>query len=311
MASLIDWHSHHTPPELAEEFGRLTGKAPTIDKYDSPDFAPRIRELDRAGIDVQLVCQGAGVFADGLPAGQAMAIVRKSNDLIAERVAPHRDRLLGAIAVTMKDIAGSVREIERMAAKSFRAVLLYPKADGQFTLDAPEAEPLFAKIEQLGLPIFLHGATSSNDPTLRRLEDEGAGVIYSVVADATVCESAVRLIAAGLFDRHPNLKIVIRSGGGGLPLLLHRLFWKHKGPEGEQRYSEILLKHFWIDTAGVDARTLRFLLDAVGEEHVVFGSDYCGGLGPIEKALPVIEDQPDAARIKALIERTSRNLLRL
>jgi predicted TIM-barrel fold metal-dependent hydrolase len=311
MPSLIDWHSHHTPPELAEEFGKLTGKAPYIDKYDSPDFAPRIRELDKANIDVQLICQGAGVFADGLPAGQAMAIVRKSNDLIAERVAPHRDRLLGVIAVTMKDIAGSVKEIERMAAKGFRAVLLYPKADGQFTLDTPEAEPLFAKIEQLGLPIFLHGATSSNDPTLRRLEDEGAGVIYSVVADATVCESAVRLIAAGLFGRHPNLKIVIRSGGGGLPLLLHRLFWKHKGPDGEQRYSDILLKHFWIDTAGVDARTLRFLMDTVGEEHVVFGSDYCGGLGPIEKALPVIEDQPDAARIKALTERTSRSLLKL
>jgi predicted TIM-barrel fold metal-dependent hydrolase len=311
MPVLIDWHSHHTPPELAEEFGKLTGKAPAIDKYDSPDFAPRVRELDRAKIDVQLICQGAGVFADGLPAGQAMEIVRKSNDLIAERVAPYRDRLLGAIAVTMKDIPGSVKEIERMAAKGFRAVLLYPKADGRFTLDTPEAEPLFAKIEQLGLPIFLHGATSSNDPTLRRLEDEGAGVIYSVVADATVCESAVRLIAAGLFDRHPNLKIVIRSGGGGLPLLLHRLFWKHKGPESERRYSDILLKHFWIDTAGVDARTLRFLLDTVGEEHVVFGSDYCGGLGPLEKALPVIEDQPDAARIKALTERTSRSLLRL
>jgi len=311
MPALIDWHSHHTPPELAEEFAKLTGKTPYIDKYDSPDFAPRIRELDKAGIDVQLICQGAGVFADGLPAGQALEIVRKSNDLIAERVAPHGDRLLGVIAVTMKHVAGSVKEIERMAAKGFRAVLLYPKADGQFTLDTPEAEPLFTKIEQLGLPIFLHGATLSNDPTLRRLEDEGAGVIYSVVADAAVCECAVRLIAAGLFDRHPNLKIVIRSGGGGLPLLLHRLFWKHKGPDGERRYSDILLKHFWIDTAGVDARTLRFLLDTVGEAHVVFGSDYCGGLGPLEKALPVIEDQPDAARIKTLTERTSRSLLKL
>ena len=311
MPALIDWHSHHTPPELAEEFGKLTGKTPYIDKYDGLDFAPRIRELDKAKIELQLICQGAGVFADRLPAGQAMEIVHKSNDLIAERIAPHRDRLLGAIAVTMKDIAGSVKEIERMAAKGFRAVLLYPKADGHFALDMPEAEPLFAKIEQLGLPIFLHGATSSNDPTLRRLEDEGAGVVYSVIADASVCESAVRLIAAGLFDRHPNLKIVIRSGGGGLPLLLHRLFWKHKGPDGEQRYSDILLTHFWVDTAGVDARTLRFLMDAVGEEHVVFGSDYCGGLGPIEKALPVIEDQPDAARIKALTERTSRNLLRI
>ena len=153
--------------------------------------------------------------------------------------------------------------------------------------------------------------SSSSDPSLRRLEDEGAGVIYSVIADAAVSECAVRMIASGLFDRHPGLKIVIRSGGGGLPLLRHRLFWKHKGPKGEQRYSDILLQHFWIDTAGVDARTLRFLLDTLGEDRIVFGSDYCGGLGPLEKALPVIEEQPDPARVKTLTERTSRNLLRL
>lgn len=309
MPSLIDWHSHHTQPELADDFVRLTGKAPYADRYDSSDFARRVRELDAAGIDIQLVCQGAGIYADRFPAAEAMAIARKSNDLLAERIAPHRGRLLGAIAVSLKDIPGSVREIERMSAKGFRAVLLYPKTDGQFMLDAPEAEPLFAKIAELGLPIFLHGATAANDPTLSRLEDEGAGVVYSVIADAAVCECTVRMIASGLFDRHPELKIVIRTGGGGLPLLLHRLFWKHKGPNGEECYSDILLRHFWIDTAGVDPRTFRFLVDTLGENRIVFGSDYCGGLGALEKALPVIEDQPDPSRIKAITERTSRSLL--
>ena len=311
MASLIDWHSHHTPPELAEDFIKLTGKAPYADKYDSPDFAGRIRELDAAGIDVQLICQGAGNYADRLPAGQAMEIVRKSNDVIAERIAPHRDRLFGVMAVSLKNIPASIKEMDRVAGKGFRAILLYPKADGQFMLDSPEAEPLFAKISELKLPIFLHGATAANDPTLKRLEDEGAGVIYSVIADAAVCEAVVRMIASGLFDRHPGLKIVIRTGGGGLPLLLHRLFWKHKGPKGEQRYSDILLEHFWIDTAGVDARAFRFLIETLGEDRIVFGSDYCGGLGALEKALPVIEGQPDPARIKAITERNSRNLLRL
>jgi len=311
MPALIDWHSHHTPPEIAQELGKLTGRAPYIDKYDSVDFSQRIREMDAVRLDIQLVCQGAGVYADSLPAAQAMEIVRKSNDLIAERIAPYRDRLLGIIAVSMKDIPGSVQEIKRMAAKGFRAVLIYPKADGEIVVDSPEAEPLFAKIAELGLPIFLHGATSSKDPSLKRLEDEGAGVIYSVIADASVSECVVRMIASGLFDRHPNLKIVIRSGGGGLPLLLHRLFWKHKGPQGEQRYSDILLEHFYIDTAGVDARTLQFLLDTLGEERIVFGSDYCGGLGPLEKALPVIEEQPNPSRVKALTERNSRNLLHL
>lgn len=308
---LIDWHSHHTPPEIVDLLSRAGVAAPRIDPYDSVDFARRVREMDAAGLDIQLICQGAGLYADELPADQAMEVARKSNDLISERVSPHRDRLFGVVALSLKNIAASAAEIERMAARGFRAVLLYPLVDGRFVLDAPEAEPIFAKIEEQGLPIFLHGSATSRDPSLEKLEDGGAGVIYSVVADAKVAECAVRMIASGLFDRHPGLRIVIRSGGGGLPLLLHRLFWKHKGPQGEKKYSEILLEHFWIDTAGVNARTLPFLLDTLGEERVVFGSDYCGGLGPLPKALPVIEEQPDSARVRSLLERNSRRLLNL
>ena len=311
MAMLIDWHSHHTPPEIAEEFNKITGKTPHIDKYDAPDFSQRISEMDGSRIDIQLICQGAGIYADSLPAHQAMEMVRRSNDLIAERVSRDPSRLSGVIAVSMQNIGGSVKEIERMAAKGFRAVLIYPQADEKFVADLPEADPLFAKIAGLGLPIFLHGAGSSGDSSLKRLEDEGAGVTYGVKSDAAVCECVVRMIASGLFDRHPGLRIVIRTGGGGLPLLLHRLFWKHKGPTGERRYSDILLDHFLIDTAGVNPRTLQFLIDTMGEERIVFGSDYCGGLGALEKALPVIEEQPNPAHVKSFTERNSRRLLHL
>jgi len=311
MAMLIDWHSHHTPPEVVKEFEQLTGGAPRIDPYDFPDFSVRIREMDAAKLDIQLICQGASICADPLPPERAMEMVRRSNDLIAERVAPYPDRLIGVIAVCMKDTQGSIRELERMAARGFRAVLIYPKADGEVVADSPATGPLFAKIADLGLPIFLHGVASSKDPSLERLEDRGAGVIYSVIADASVSECVVRMIASGLFDRYPALKIVIRSGGGGLPLLLHRLFWKHKGPKGEQRYSDILLDHFLIDTAGVDARTFQFLVDTLGEDRIVFGSDYGGGLGPLHKALPVIEQQPNPTHVRSFTEHNSRKLLRL
>jgi hypothetical protein len=55
----------------------------------------------------------------------------------------------------------------------------------------------------------------------------------------------------------------------------------------------------------------RVLLETLGENRIVFGSDYCGGLGALEKALPVIEEQTDPGRIKTITERNSRNLLRL
>jgi predicted TIM-barrel fold metal-dependent hydrolase len=308
---IIDWHAHHTAPEIADQIRELTGKRPHVDGYDSPDLSKRVKEMDAVGLDVQLVCQGAGIYADQLPADQALNIAIQSNNILAERVAPHRDRLFGVTALSLKNIDASVKEIERTASQGFRAVLLYPHVDGEMLVDLPVMDPIFAKIAELDLPIFLHGAGTAQDPTLGRLEDGGAGVAYAVLSDGEVAECCLRMIASGLFDRYPNLKIVIRSSGGGLPLLLHRLFWKHKGPKGEQRYSEIFLEHFLIDCASSDARTLAFLIDKMGEHNIVFGSDYCGGLGPLSKGFGALTEQSNPEHIKTFMEKNSRKLLHI
>ena len=311
MAHWIDWHSHHTPLEVVETFGQLSGKKPRMDDYDSSDFAKRVREMDEVGIDVQLICQGAGLYADQLPAQQALEVIQQSNRILGERIAPHGDRLIGVTALSLKNIDASVKELERTSTQGFRAALLYPTVDGEMVVDLPVMNPLYAKISELGWPIFLHGAGLAKNPTLQRLEDGGAGVAYAVLSDAEISECALRMIASGVFDRYPNLKIIIRSSGGGLPLLLHRFFWKHKGPKGERRYSEIFLEQFFIDCASSDARTLAFLVDTMGEGNMVFGSDYCGGLGPLKKCLAAVEKQPNPEHIQSFTEKNSRRLLRL
>lgn len=311
MVMIIDWHAHHTAPEIADQIKELTGKRPHVDAYDSPDLSKRVNEMDDVGLDVQLVCQGAGVYADQLPAEQALSIVTQSNTILAERIAPHRDRLFGITALSLKNIDASVEEIDRTSAQGFRAVLLYPHVDGEMLVDRPVMDPIFAKISELNLPIFLHGAGTAQDPTLARLEDGGAGVAYAVLSDGEVAECCLRMIASGLFDRYPNLKIVIRSSGGGLPLLLHRFFWKHKGPKGERRYADIFLDHFLIDCASSDARTLAFLIEKMGENNIVFGSDYCGGLGPLSKGFSALSAQSNPEPIKTFMERNSRKLLHM
>ncbi|SRR6266576_521629 len=311
MATVIDWHAHHTAPEIADQIKELTGKRPHIDACDSPDLSKRIKEMDEVRLDVQLICQGAGVYADQLPADQALDVVRQSNNVLAQRIAPHKERLFGVTALSLKNIDASVQEIERTAAQGFRAVLLYPHVDGEMLVDTPAMDPIFAKISELNLPIFMHGAGTAQSPSLKRLEDGGAGVAYAVLSDGEVAECCLRMIASGLFDRYPNLKIVIRSSGGGLPLLLHRFFWKHKGPSGEQRYSDIFLEHFLIDCASSDARTLAFLIDKMGENNIVFGSDYCGGLGPLSKGFAAISAQANPAHFMSFTEKNSRRLLHI
>ncbi|MBM4261466.1 MAG: amidohydrolase [Deltaproteobacteria bacterium] len=309
---IIDWHAHHTAPEITEKINQLTGKKPNIDPYDSPDLGKRVKEMDEVGIDLQLVCQGAGVYADQLPADQAMEVARASNDVLASRVGPHKDRLGGIIALSLKNIPASVNEIDRMAKQGFRAVLMYPHVDGEMLVDTPAMEPLYSKINELKLPIFLHGAGTAQSPSLKKLEDGGAGVAYAVLSDGEVAECCLRMIASGVFDRHPNLKIIIRSSGGGIPLLMHRFYWKHKGPQGEQKkYSEIFLEHFLIDCAGSESVTLQFLIHKMGEKNIVFGSDYCGGLGPLARGLNGLSGLANPEHFKKFTERNSRELLRL
>jgi predicted TIM-barrel fold metal-dependent hydrolase len=310
MAALIDWHAHHAAPELAERIGKATGRTPRADEQDSPDFATRIAEMDEAGIDVQLISPGQGLNGAGLEAEEAMDLVRASNDLIAKRIEPYPDRFIGNIVVTFKDPEGSVGEIDRMVERGFRAVIMY--AQGSM-VGQPANEPIFAKIAERGLPIFLHGGgrSGSRDTSLDALEDGGQAVSASAHADGAVSDFVVRTIAAGLFDRYPQLQFVIRSGGGSVPLLLGKLYHLHKGPGGEQRYRDVLLDHYLVDTASVRSHTLRFLIDQMGEERVVFGSDYCGGLGPLVRSRPVIDEQPEPERIMSLTERNSRRLLGL
>ena len=309
MPMLIDWHSHHTPPEVVQQIARLGAPPPQPDPLDSPDFAHRIRELDAAGVDIQLVNQGNGVNPDRFPPDQAVALVRRVNDLLAERIEPYPDRLLGSVAITFKDVEASVGELQRMTQRGFRAVLLYARGEH---VGRPESEPLFATIAELGLPIFLHGAGAGYTPPpgLDLLEDNGRAV-SAVHGDAAVADFVLRMIAAGLFDRYPNLQTVIRTGGGSIPTLVHRLNHTHNGPEGQRPYRDILRQHFLVDTANIHPRALPFLVDVMGEDRVVFGSDYCGGTGPLHDAVATVDAQYDPQAVRTLTQRNSQRLLRL
>ena len=71
---------------------------------------------------------------------------------------------MGVTALSLKNIDASVEELERTSAQGFRAALLYPTVDGEMVVDLPVMDPLYAKIAELGWPIFLHGAGLSEKP---------------------------------------------------------------------------------------------------------------------------------------------------
>lgn len=312
MAGLIDWHSHHAPAETLEQLAAFGGAAGGLDPDDSPDFDLRRAQLDEAGIDLQLVALTAAVDIETRPPAEALALARTANDAIAARVAMAPGRFLGMISVTLRDVPGSVAELDRMAGRGFRSVLLFPRCDGEVIVDLPEVEPLFGKIAALDLPIFLHGG-GGNPKGLRLeyLEDGGAGLTASATNEASICEWAVRAIACGLFDRHPNLRVVVRSGGGLVPILINRLTWRHQRADGSYKhYGEELRQHFAVDSR-TDPQTLGYIIDHMGEDAVVFGSDFGGGSGGMRHSLASIDRQADPQRVRTLMERNTRRLLKV
>ena len=312
MAALIDWHSHHAPSAVIDRVVAYGRPQPRLDEDDSADFELRRRQLDEAGIDLQLVALPATIDTESLPPEQALALAQVANDALAERVNVDPQRFLGVISVTMKDIPGSVAEVQRMAGRGFRAVMLFPRCDGEMLVDTPEAAPLFATIAALDLPVFLHGGGGMpNGLRLDYLEDDGAGLTSSIINEAGICEWAVRAIACGLFDRHPNLRVVIRSGGGLAPMLINRLNHRHLRADGSAKdYRAVLLQHFAVDSR-TDPRTLSYIIDHMGEQSLVFGSDFGGGSGGMKHSLISINRQPDPERVKALTERNTRRLLKI
>ena len=144
-----------------------------------------------------------------------------------------------------------------------------------------------------------------------KMEDGGAGLTSSVTNEASICEWTVRTIACGLFDRYPNLRVVVRSGGGLVPMLANRLPYPHTCADGSKKhYGQVLVEHFAVDTRTYP-RTLSYVIDNMGESSVVFGSDFGGGSGRIRYSLYSIERQPDPERVKALTERNTRRLLKI
>ena len=267
--------------------------------------------MDEAGLDLQLICQGAGVYADQLPPEQALEIVRMSNNVLAERLAGPQRSVAGrhrAVAQKYRRLGGGNRthggaRLSRRAALSARR----RQNVGRHAGNGPDLR----EDSELDLPIFMHGAGTAQDPSLARLEDGGAGVAYAVLSDGEVAECCLRMIASGLFDRYPNLKIVIRSSGGGLPLLLHRFFWKHKGP---QRRAALL---------GNFPRTFSDRLRQFRCPHVVVSGRQDGreqyGLRlrllrrarSAKQIFYALSAQPNPEHVKGFMERNSRQLLHI
>jgi aminocarboxymuconate-semialdehyde decarboxylase len=237
----------------------------------------RLEAMDKQGVTVQaLSLTQPMVYWAPPPLSRQLSAT--FNDAVAQAHEDHSARLVGLAIIPMQHTETALLELERVAAlPGIRGVYMATCVAGK-DLSDPSFWPIYERIEDLGLPIFLHpveviGMTD-------RLAKYFLSNLLGNPFDTAVAAS--HLIFGGVLDRFPKLDFVLPHGGGALPYLLGRLEhgWtvRHECmhlPRSPREY----LPRFYYDTITHSQEALRYLIDLVGSERVLLGSDYCFDMG--------------------------------
>ena len=235
------------------------------------DVAAKLADMDQAGI--QLTALSMNDPGPELFGADAVAIARVANDYLAELVRRHPGRFLGLAALPMLDAEATLAELERCAGRlGMKGILLYSNLGGKFP-DEPEFRPLFDVAEKRGLPILLHPAhPTTYEATKGYNMAAGLGLMF----DTTI--ALTRLILAGVLERRPNLKLVCPHLGGALPYLIgrvdHQVRVLKRGGENIRRAPSDYLKMVYLDTVSPMAAAIRYGIDSVGVDQMLYGSDH-------------------------------------
>jgi predicted TIM-barrel fold metal-dependent hydrolase len=241
----------------------------------------RLAEMDAAGIDMQIVSLTApGV--EQLEAAEAIALATETNDFLADAIKKHPARLGGFVTLPIMAPDKAAQELERrVRGQKFAGAIINGHTRGRY-LDDKFFWPILESAEQLGVPIYLH---PTRPP--QAVIDASFGGFSPMVSDIFAgpgwgwhIETAVhiiRLILGGVFDRFPNLQIVIGHLGEGLPGMFQRLDVMAPALTRLQRPVTTYLKeniHYTFSGFFFPPTFLALLLELGGVDRMMFSIDH-------------------------------------
>ncbi len=239
------------------------------------------------------------VAAEALPTWTARDRARLFNDELARLVARHPRRFFGLGSVDPFDGDEAARELERMTTELGLSGALVAPSDGPRYLDDPAAAPLLATSARLGAPLFIH--PTRDLPAAEHYADFVMSLMIGRPAQTSVC--ATRLILTGTLDRHPRLELLLAHGAGVLPYVAGRLdaAWQDYRAEGRWRGVDVLttppstyLRRFHADSNTWSPRALALLVDTLGPDRVLFGTDQPPVWVPLARSIETLAALPPA-----------------
>ncbi len=240
-------------------------------------FTPeeRLKDMDDQGVDVQVVSIHTPLFSYDVDSAQAQQLAREVNDEIASMTRQWPHRFAGLATLPVQDVGAAVAELDRAVhTLGLKGAELDTVVNGQ-TWDEPHFVPLFKAAEAMGAVLFFHPQPQDNLVLAFTEKFNLANSIGVPVEDALLVAT---LIFGGIFDTCPDLKVCIAHGGGPACFGMGRMDrgWQVRSEARVhiQHPPSTYQRHFYYDCVTNSEVALRFLIDQVGADRVVLGSDW-------------------------------------
>ena len=319
---VVDVHTHFIPPALVDEAASHPEWGVGSERRDGatwlrheqgfaypldPTFAGgerKLEDMSERGIDLAVMSLSPTLFLYWIGAPAATAFARFANDALADAVRDSGGRLAGLATLPMQAPDAAAEELRRCVEElDMRGAHIGSSVEGA-QLDDARFEPVLAAAEELAVPLVLHPYYVGSKPGL---EDYYLTNLYGNPADTAL--AAARLILSGVLDRHGALDLVLVHAGGFLPYQIGRLDhgWSVRPEAQEQleRPPSEYLGRFHFDTITHHDGALRWLLELVGGERVLLGTDLPYDMGDydpvarLDRVAPTRETRERVAGLNA------------
>lgn len=295
MSKKIDFEAHYYFKELLDYFSTRT----TYPMYDretktfrrSDDFTlrhpyrlthleesleERIAMMDAHDIQMQVLSLSSGV--DFLEPAESIVWCKKANDYVYDGMKRYPGRFQGFAALPVADIDASVQELERCMTEFGFVGWLADSNFGDSYIDDDRYFPLLEKLAEHNGALYIH-PTQPIDERMKGLGPQAAAAPFGFGIDVSI--ALMRMICKGVFDKLPNLKVLIGHLGEVFPYTMTRMNAKIRGyhsiaPAVNKELPEYYFKkNIWITTSGDFCHSaLRCAVDVLGLDRVIFGTDY-------------------------------------
>jgi hypothetical protein len=252
----------------------------------------RLADMDANGIDLQVISHVAPA-AQGLAGAEGIARAREANDRLAAAVRAHPQRFAGFATLPTADPRAAAAELQRAVHDLglIGALVNSTLGSNGIFLDDASFEPLLERFEQLDVPLYLHPAPPSaalREALYHGLSPAVAGRLATGAwgwhAEAGL--HVLRMVATGVFDRHPGLRLIVGHCGEMLPFMLARIDAMLPQDKLALAPSEYFLRNIWVTTSGLfSLPPVLCTVQVLGVDRVMFSVDYPFGDNAAGRAL--------------------------